>query len=109
MGETPNPVQATAGAGGNQVVAPAPTQVTFVLSSRVFDGEQPVKGARVSIVGSPEQGTVETDGSGTFSFERVHRKLDEVVTIRVEHDGKAETFPVTIGKRVPMLYLGRTK
>lgn len=107
--QTPAPVRATAGVKSNQVGAPTPTPFTFVLSSRVFDGERPVKGARVSIAGSPEQGTVETDANGSFSFEGVHKKLNEKIKIRVEHDGKAEEFPVTIGSHPPMLYLRRAK
>jgi hypothetical protein len=109
--QMPTSGQATAGVNSNQVGVPTPTPVTFVLSSRVFDGERPVKGARVSIVGSPEQGTVETDGNGSFSFSFAgdRKKLNEKVQIRVEHDGKTKDFPFTIGSYPQMLYLRRTK
>lgn len=107
--QTPSPGRATAGVNSNQVGAPTPTPVTFVLSSRVFDGERPVKGARVSIVGSPEHGMVETDANGAFAFDGVRKKLNEKVQIRVEHDGKTEEFPMTVGSHPPMLYLRRTK
>lgn len=97
--QTTSAGQVTSKVNGNQVGAATPTSVAIVLSSTVFDGKAPLKAARVRIVELPELGTVETDNNGSFTFKGVHKKLNDKVRIRVEHDGyRTEEFPVTIGK-----------
>jgi hypothetical protein len=82
----------------------------IVLSSRVFDEQIPLKGARISIVELPQLGTVETTSEGSFSFHGVPRKINDIVRIRVEHDGfVTQVFPVTIGKYLPRFYLEKVK
>lgn len=108
--QTSIPAQVTTNVNNNQASAATPNPVTFVLSSRVFDGENPVKGARISLVDLPEQGTVETDDNGAFVLKGVHKKINDKVEIRVEHEGfKTEVVEITIGKHLPLIYLEKLK
>jgi hypothetical protein len=94
--------------GDEGVMAKGPS-VGFVLYARVYDGQTPIRGAKVSIVGTPELGTVETDSNGGFKFEGLHKGLDELVQVRVEYKGVTEEFSVTIGQPIGSFHLRRTK
>src|ERR1700752_541582 len=104
------PNQATPNEKSNQVVTAEPTPIVFPLSSRVLDGEQPIKGAKISIVGSPEQGVVQSDKYGIFTLKIVNKQLNDTVTIQVEYNG-FETWrdAITLGEAPPMIYLKRKK
>jgi hypothetical protein len=104
------PARMTLVRNGKVEAAAAPESVPFVLSSRVFDGENPVKGAAIRIVEAPELGLVETDSNGAFVFKGVRKKIGETLKIRIEHQGfNSQDVEVTIGKHLPLIYLERVK
>lgn len=108
--QTQTPSQPTISANSNQVAAVEPKPVPFSLTSRVFDGERPVKGAKVSIVGEPEQGVVETNNDGIFTLKVVHKQLNDSVTLRVEYAGFVVwQRNITLGEQPPQINLERKK
>jgi hypothetical protein len=89
---------------------PSPTPITFELSSRVFDGDNnPISGARVSIVDLPEF-SVETASNGAFVLEGIPKKLTERTKLRIESNGyKTREIEAVIGRPVEMIYLEKIK
>lgn len=109
--QTQTPNQAIANANRNQNAAAELTPVTFSRTSRVWDGDRPIQGAKISVVGEPEQGVVESDSNGLFTLTITHKQLNDTITVQVECDGFVtwRRDHLKLGEALPPVYLERKK